>query len=145
MISVIKDEKDHPEVIRNHLEETIIQELITQENIPHNEFIVVYKKPETFSFKANAKEGIKGFYWPEGTSFAPKGKFIDTNPDHMPISEAQLKDSFINQVRQIAGTIAGRQHTGLGPDDIRQVICDGRVVYDSKERDKMKTIQEIRR
>lgn len=133
------DPKEGCEINRKDLSSTIIEKLITKENLPHNEVLIKYKKPHEGYFKINIQERSKTCYFPEKSQFSTKEKTMELNPDHKPIELKTLQDYFVNQVIQIAE----RHNNAFSPKTVDKLICDGKTVYDSKEWNKLQNNDKI--
>lgn len=125
---------------RKKLDKVILEKLLKKQNWPQNELIIIHKEPIPEHIKINLKEKSKTTYFPENTKWFPKGKTFDLTPYAEDITQNTLWKYYANKIQGIAVTYSYLLHTKFTSNidtTIHQLICDGKIIYDSTEWDKM--------
>lgn len=101
------------------------------ENFPRNELIVEFKGHMNGHVKYNIQENVF-----EGVL---DGELWDLNPKKKQLNLKDLATQYAGHVKNVSDRFMASKDF----DSVKKIICDGKVVYDSKEWDKLRNPEKI--
>lgn len=105
--------------------------LAAKENFPQNELIVELKDPRSARNKYNIKENV--------FESIMDGSKWDLNPTKKQLNFEEMAKLFAGHVKNVSDRFLASKEF----DSVKKIICDGKVVYDSKEWDKLRNAEKI--